>query len=94
MSENLRTTKGIALITVFAALHVALSSLPYTITIGVSGAITLGVISAPLVGIILGPISGGLAILIGSVIGLFINPAGAIFGVLSFLPPTLGALSA
>jgi len=94
MLEILRTTKGIAIIAVFAALHTILSSLPYTITIGVSGSITLGVISAPLVGILLGPITGGIAVLIGSVIGMFINPAGAIFGFASFLPTTLGALSA
>jgi hypothetical protein len=94
MIENLKTTKGIALIAVFAAFHTVLSSLPYTIALGVSGSITLGVISAPLVGIILGPISGGLAVLIGSIIGMFVNPAGAIFGALSFLPATIGALSA
>jgi hypothetical protein len=95
MIENLKTTKGIALIAVFAAFHTVLSSLPYTIAIGVSGgSITLGVISAPLVGIILGPFSGGLAVLIGSIIGIFINPAGAIFGALSFLPATIGAFSA
>ncbi|MCK4884489.1 hypothetical protein KAS24_00320, partial [Candidatus Bathyarchaeota archaeon] len=76
------------------AFHTVLSSLPYTITIGVSGSITLGIISATLVGILLGPITGGLAVLIGSVIGMFINPAGAIFGALSFLPATIGALSA
>ncbi len=94
MFETFRTTKGIALIAVFAAFHTVLSSLPYTIAIGVSGSITLGVISAPLVGIVLGPISGGLAVLIGSIIGMFINPAGAIFGALSFLPATIGAFSA
>ncbi|MDG6222444.1 MAG: hypothetical protein QCH99_04195 [Candidatus Bathyarchaeota archaeon] len=94
MFENLRTTKGLALITVFAAFHTVLSSLPYTITIGVSGSITLGVISSPLIGILLGPITGGIAVLIGSVIAMFINPAGAIFGFASFLPATLGAISA
>lgn len=93
MFEALRTTKGVALIAVFAAFHTVLSSLPYTITIGVSGSITLGVISAPLVGILLGPLTGGIAVLIGSVIGMFINPSGAIFGALSFLPATLGAFS-
>lgn len=94
MLETLRTTKGIALIAVFAAFHTVLSALPYTIAIGVSGSITMGVISAPLIGILLGPITGGLAVLIGSVIGMFINPAGAIFGIASFLPSTLGAFSA
>jgi hypothetical protein len=94
MFKNIFSTKGIALVAVFAALHTVLSSLPYTITIGVSGSITLGVVSAPLIGIILGPIAGGLAVLIGSVIAMFINPAGAIFGFLSFLPATLGAIGA
>ena len=94
MFESLRTTKGIALIAVFAAFHTILSSLPYSITIGVSGSITLGVISAPLIGILLGPITGGIAVLIGAIIGMFINPAGAIFGFASFLPATLGAFSA
>jgi hypothetical protein len=94
MIEPLRTAKGIAVVAVFAAFHTVLSSLPYTIAIGVSGSITLGVVSAPLIGIILGPIAGGLAVLIGSVIAMFINPAGAIFGFLSFLPATLGAFSA
>jgi hypothetical protein len=94
MLEELRTTKGIALIAVFAALHTVLSSLPFTITIGVSGSITLGVVSAPLIGILLGPMSGGIAVLIGSIIAMFINPAGAVFGAISFLPATIGAFSA
>lgn len=94
MFKELRTTKGIALIAVFAAFHTVLSSLPYTITIGVSGSITLGVVSAPLIGILLGPITGGVSVLIGSVIAMFINPAGAVFGAVSFLPATIGAFSA
>lgn len=94
MIKTIFSTKGIALIAVFAALHTVLSSLPYTITIGLSGSITLGVISSPLIGIVLGPISGGLAVLIGSVISMFVNPSGAIFGFLSFLPATLGAIGA
>ena len=93
--EELRSTKGIALVAVFAALHAVLSSLPYSIAIGVvGGSITLGVISAPLVGILLGPITGGISVLIGSIIGMFLNPAGAIFGAISFLPATIGAFSA
>jgi len=93
MFEYLRTPKGIALIAVFAALHTVLSSLPYTITIGVSGSITLGVVSAPLLGILLGPISGGVATMIGSIIAMFTNPAGAFMGAASFIPATVGAIS-
>lgn len=88
------TTKDIALIAIFAALQAILGLLPFTITIGVSGQITLGVVGGPLIGILLGPIVGGTAVLIGSLVGVFLNPAGAIFGVLTVLPPSLGAVGA
>jgi hypothetical protein len=94
MSSSILTSKQVALVSVFAALQAVLSSLPYTISIGVSGQITLGVIGVPIIGILLGPYLGGLAVLIGSTIGVFANPAGAIFGFFSVLPPTLGALGA
>lgn len=95
MSKPILSSKGIALVAIFASLQAVLSSLPYTIPVGVPGGqITLGVIGASLIGIIVGPILGGLAVLIGSLIGIFINPPGAIFGALSVLPPTLGALGA
>lgn len=94
MAKPILSSKGIALIAIFASLQAVLCSLPYAISIGVSGQITLGVIGAALIGIVIGPLLGGLAVLIGSFIGIFINPAGAIFGVLSVLPPTLGALGA
>ena len=94
MLEPLRTSKGLSLIALFAALHTVLSILPFSIAIGVSGgSITLGIISATLIGITLGPISGGLAVLIGSVIGMFLNPSGALLLAASFLPPTMGAIS-
>jgi ABC-type Co2+ transport system permease subunit len=92
MSKPILSSKQIALTAIFASLQAVLSSLPYTISIGVSGQITLGVIGAPLIGIIIGPLLGGFAVLIGSFISVFVNPAGAIFGILSVLPPTLGAL--
>ena len=85
---------SVALVGVFAALQVVLSVLPFTITIGVSGQITLGVIGGSLIGILLGPLLGGVAVLVGSLVGVFLNPAGAIFGFLSVLPPFLGAFSA
>lgn len=90
---RLRTT-DLALIALFAALQAILAVLPFTITIGVSGQITLGVVGGPLIGILLGPVNGGLAVLIGALIGTFLNPAGAIFGVLTVLPPFIGALCA
>lgn len=88
------TATKVALIAVFGALQTLLSVLPFTITIGVSGQITLGVIGGPLIGILMGPFFGGSAVLIGSLAGFFLNPSGAIFGVLTVIPPTVGALAA
>jgi hypothetical protein len=88
------STVDVALVSVFAALQALLSIFPFTITVGVSGQITLGVIGGPLIGILLGPAVGGLAVLIGSLAGVFINPAGAIFGVLTVIPPFFGAFGA
>ena len=84
----------IALIAVFAALQAILSLFPLTLTIGVSGQITLGVIGGPLIGVLLGPAVGGAAVLLGSLIGVFANPAGAVFGVWTVLPPLMGAVGA
>jgi hypothetical protein len=75
-------------------LQAVLSLLPFSITIGVSGQITFGVIGGPLIGILFGPVFGGLAVLIGSLVGVFINPGGAIFGVLTVVPPSLAAVAA
>ncbi len=94
MLKRLLTAKQVALVAVFAALQAVLGYLPYSITVGVSGSITLGVVGGPLIGIILGPFLGGLAVLIGSLVSVFINPSGAIFGVLTVLPPTLAAIGA
>jgi len=88
------TAKKIALIADFGALQTLLSILPYSMTIGVSGQITLGVIGGPLIGILLGPFFGGIAVLIGSLAGVFLNPSGAIFGLFTVLPPTVAALAA
>lgn len=88
------STVQVALMAVFAALQAVLAVLPFTITVGVSGQITLGVIGGSLIGILLGPLTGGLAVLIGSLVGVSLNPAGAIFGIFSIIPPFFGAFGA
>jgi hypothetical protein len=85
------STKDLSLIIVFAALHAVFSIFPIGFTLGVQGQITFGVIIAPMIGILLGPYKGGLAVLLGSCIGMSLNPGGAIFGPLSFIPPFLGS---
>jgi biotin transporter BioY len=88
------STVRIASIAVFAALQALLAVLPFTITIGVSGQITLGIIGGSLIGILLGPITGGLAVLVGSFVGVALNPGGALFGILTPIAPFLGAVGA
>jgi hypothetical protein len=87
-------TIKIASIAVFAALQTLLGVIPFTITIGVTGQITMGMIGGPLIGILLGPVTGGIAAFTGSLVGVFLNPGGALFGVLSPIPPFLGAVAA
>lgn len=88
------STRHVSVIAVFAAVQAVATIIPVTITIGVSGSITLGVVTAPLVGFLLGPTQGGISVLLGSLIGLFLNPSGAIFGALTAVPPALGAVGA
>ena len=89
------TAVRVAFIAVFAAFQAVLSAFPFTIAVGVTGySITLGLIGGPLIGILLGPIMGGTAVLIGSLVGVFVNPSGAILGLLTVIPPSCGALSA
>lgn len=85
---------NVASIAIFAAFQALLSIFPFTITVGVSGQITLGVIGGSLIGILLGPITGGISVLIGSLAGVFLNPAGALFGIFTIIPPFLGAFGA
>ncbi len=92
--SKLLSARSVSIVAVLAALHAIVSLLPFTLTIGVSGQITLGVITGPLIGLLAGPMLGGTAVLIGSLIGGFLNPAGAIFGLATFIPPTAGAIGA
>lgn len=83
-----------ALIAVFAALQAVLSLFPFALTMGVAGEITLGLIGGTLIGILLGPVFGGLAVLIGSAVGVSMNYGAALFSVWTVVPPTVGAVAA
>lgn len=88
------STVDVAFVAVFAGLQAVLSFFPLSFTIGVSGEITWGLVGAALIGTLLGPFVGGLAVLIGSFIGVMFNPAGALFGIFSVFPPFFGAVAA
>ncbi|UCE09665.1 MAG: hypothetical protein JSW61_11915 [Candidatus Thorarchaeota archaeon] len=82
-----------ALTGIFAAVHLVLSIIPAFPGVG-GGAITLGMISGPLVGYLLGPIFGTFSVLIGSVMGLWVNPTVPLLGPFTIIPPTFGAFVA
>ncbi|MHA2190203.1 MAG: hypothetical protein ACXAAP_08225 [Candidatus Thorarchaeota archaeon] len=83
-----------ALTGVFAALHFVMTIFPFAPSIGGGGVISIGLISAPIIGYILGERYGTLAVLIGSILGIFANPAVAIIGLFTPLAPTASAFAA
>ncbi|TXT57416.1 MAG: conserved membrane protein of unknown function [Candidatus Thorarchaeota archaeon] len=83
-----------ALTGIFAAVHLIISIIPYTISLGAEGVISFGLISAPIIGFLLGPFFGVIAIIIGTVLGIFVNPAIGILGPFTPLAPASAALVA
>jgi hypothetical protein len=80
-------TVVISIISVFAALDVALGVIP-------GWWISWAAIIKPLHGIMLGPIAGPYAAIIGGLIGNFIWPQTAVLSVFTWVPGVLGALAA
>jgi len=77
----------IAIISIFAALDVALGAIP-------GWWISWAAIIKPLDGIILGPIAGPYAATLGGLIGNFIWPQTAVLSVFTWVPGILGAFAA
>ncbi len=82
-----------ALVGVFAALHLVTTLIPYNIAFG-GGEISFGMVSAPLVGFLLGPFFGTAAIIIGSVIAMFLHAEIAVLGPFTILATAAGAFAA
>jgi len=89
------STKQVALVSVFAALIVAVSRLPgIPIMIGTqSGTIEFTVFLYPIAGMLLGPFVGALAALVGNVVA-FLIPKWSVFGLLTIPSGALSALVA
>ncbi|TFG31801.1 hypothetical protein EU528_05230 [Candidatus Thorarchaeota archaeon] len=83
-----------ALTGIFAAVHLVITLIPFTIAIGGSGEISFGLVSAPMVGFLVGPFFGVLAVIIGSLIAMFINPSIAILGLFTVIATAAGAFAA
>lgn len=82
-----------ALTGVFAALHLVITLIPFSLAVG-GGEISFGLISAPIVGFLLGPIFGTIAVIIGSIIAMFIDVQIAVIGPFTVLATAAGAFSA
>jgi len=83
-----------ALTGIFAAVHLVITLIPFNIGIAGGGEISFGLVSAPMVGFLLGPFFGIIAVLAGSLIAMFINPAIAIIGPFTVIATAAGAYAA
>ncbi|MBU7031596.1 MAG: hypothetical protein HXS53_03620 [Theionarchaea archaeon] len=88
------TAKEIALCGVMAGVMAFAAFIPVTVVAGVGKVISAAVLLEPLIGIILGPLLGIYSAGAGAFVGQIIAPQGAIFGPLTFIPPTVGATTA
>lgn len=81
----------IAYIAILAAACTITAYIPAFPVIGVGGTMSAGMFVVPLVGVLLGPTAGTLAAAIGAFLGQIVAPYGAVFGLITFLCPMVGA---
>lgn len=86
-SISLRTAR----IGVFSALYVVTGLIPISIFVGAPSFLALNLIITPTMAIMLHPIEAFSASLIGGLIGLYVAPTQAMFGVFTILLPVAGA---
>ncbi|RLI21728.1 hypothetical protein DRO54_02930 [Candidatus Bathyarchaeota archaeon] len=85
--------KEVALIICFAALYAATSRIPLFQVIGAAGkSISAGTIMSLVAGLILGSLMGGLATLVGGLVGISINLSQGALGPFSFVPHMAAAM--
>ncbi|MFW9805838.1 MAG: hypothetical protein ACFFFK_03855 [Candidatus Thorarchaeota archaeon] len=83
-----------ALTGIFGAVHLIITLIPFNLSIGGGGEISFGLVSAPIVGFLLGPFFGVIAVLIGSLLAIFINPTLAVLGPFTVIATAAGAYAA
>ena len=86
--------REMALLGIFAAVHLVITLIPFTISFGGGAAISFGLVSAPILGFLLGPFYGVIAVLIGSAIAISLNQALAVIGPFTILATAAGAFGA
>ncbi len=88
------SSKEIAFTGVMAAVMAVAAFIPVTVVAGVGKVISAAVMLEPLIGVLLGPVLGTYSAAAGAFAGQILAPQGAIFGLLTFIPPTVGAAAA
>ena len=83
-----------ALTGIFGAVHLVITLIPYSMAVGGGGEISFGLVSAAIVGFLLGPFFGVIAVIIGSLIAMIINPVIAILGLFTVIATAAGAFAA
>ncbi|MHA1770232.1 MAG: hypothetical protein ACTSYL_01755 [Candidatus Thorarchaeota archaeon] len=83
-----------ALVGIFAAFHVVVTIMPFSVALGTQGSISMGIVSAPIIGFLLGPYLGTIAVLIGAFLGITLNPTVAVMGLLTPIATSMGAFAA
>ncbi|MCL0052886.1 hypothetical protein M1M86_00085 [Dehalococcoidales bacterium] len=79
---------------VWAALYAVATLLPATPILGTGAVFSLSWVIMPLAGIFFGPWFGAISVGVGAFIGQLIAPHTAVFGLVSFIPPIIGAIAA
>ncbi len=88
------TSKEIAFSGTLAAVMAVAAFIPVTVVAGVGKVISAAVMLEPLIGVLLGPLLGTYSAAAGAFVGQVVAPQGAIFGPLTFIPPTVGTATA
>lgn len=86
-------TRSLATIAVFAAIYAVLSLIPVSRLIGNLSFLTMAEVFSPLTGMILGPVAGGLAVFVGTFVGIALGHPMAFDG-LDFIPGVAAAVTA
>ncbi len=94
MASYMRSSYAWALTGVFAAIHFVVTLLPFSLSVSGTGVISFGMVSSVIVGFLLGPLYGTLAVLVGSFLGMFADPALMVIGLATPIATAAGALSA
>ncbi len=94
MASYMRSSYAWALTGVFAAIHFVVTLLPFSLSVSGTGVISFGMVSSVIVGFLLGPLYGTIAVLVGSFLGMFLDPALMVIGLATPIATAAGALTA